>query len=39
MRKQILISIAMLPLLLTFSHAAQRWSADLAVAALGVFQR
>ncbi len=28
MRKQILISIAMLPLLLTFSHAAQRWSAD-----------
>jgi serine protease Do len=28
MRKYVLTSIAMLPLLLTFSHAAQRWSAD-----------
>jgi serine protease Do len=28
MRKYVLTSIAMLPLLLTFSHAAQRWSAE-----------
>jgi serine protease Do len=28
MRRYVLTSIAMLPLLLTFSHAAQRWSAD-----------
>ena len=39
MHKYILTGVAILPLLLTFSHAEQRYVGERAVAVVGIFER